>query len=266
MGTIFVVSPCYLEAMYKESSKYNFNFQGYGSFALANEGLMRINKAELLGFAFVGIHLPLKHTKEYRNMKEFFKMCELMHANKKFIVATDEPVDAYSKLFKEYEHIRFIKAKSYDFLSDIVINQSVFGSILIDNGTPYQLKQKQLGFPEYSTPQLQYIPLFTDAQMSCLSDVECLDTLFRTLQNDAVYKRFVNEDSDLQYFRKYMICRMHGNSDDAEDCRAKISQIIADEEAKDAASWCTLQAMQSRIEEVTRDRVSEKVSNITGNN
>ena len=43
MSTLFVVSPCYLESLYHESKKYDFDLQGYGSFNMALNGLIKVN-------------------------------------------------------------------------------------------------------------------------------------------------------------------------------------------------------------------------------
>lgn len=249
MGTVFVVSPCYLESLYEESKKFGFNFQGYGSFTLANSGIMKINKAELLGFAFVGLHLPRPKTKEYQQMIQFFDLCELMQSDKKFIIITEESLDPWAKIFKKYKHIRFMQAPQHDYLSDIAVNQHIFGSILLDNVDVYHLKPDELQSLQYDTPRLQYIPLFTDAQLACVSKVDLLDTAERTMQNDEVYQRFAKEGSYLKSFREYLILRGFGDSAEIANCLEEILEIIEKEEGN-AANWCVLQAMLSYMKEI----------------
>lgn len=247
MSTIFVISPNYLESIYHESKKYEFDLQGYGSFALAVKGLIKVNCSDLLGLAFVGLHLPPSRSKEFKSMIEFFDMVELMNANKKFVIASDDTVTPWMKVFKRYKHIRFVKAPDYDFLSDVVINKHVFGSILLDNAEPYVFTVKHVKSPSYETPHLEYVPLFPSTQVQCISKVDVLDTLERTRDNDEVYRRLKSENAYLQYFRLYYIAVLHGDKTAVLDTRNKIDAIL-DSIQNDTENWCNLLALKNYIE------------------
>lgn len=246
--TIFVVSPTYLQAAYDESKKYNFDFQGYGSFRAACNGIVKVNQADLLGVAFLGVHLPSSRTKEYKAMVEFFNLIELMNANKKFVIATDDPVTPWVSLFKKYKNIRFVKAPDFDFMSDIVINKQVFGSILLDTSKPYTLHPVAEKVIDYKTPKLEYVPLFPDAQIQCVSHADILDTLERTLDHDAVYKRFDAEGAYLKSFRLYYIAGMLGDLDALIKSQGEIEKILVSQQ-DDTANWCALLSLKNYIEE-----------------
>lgn len=247
MSTLFVVSPCYLESIYHESKKYDFDLQGYGSFNMALNGLIKVNCSDILGFAFAGIHLPGSRTKEFKSMLQFFDSIELMHANKKFVIATDESVAPWSKIFKRYHDIRFVKVPSYDFMSDIIVNKQIFGSILLDNADPYVFERKANHQIDFDAPRLEYVPLFSDAQIQCVSKVDILDTLERTLDNDAVFRRFKGEKADLQYFRMYYIALLMQNKNAILDARNHIDEIL-DACQEDTSSWCALLAVKNYME------------------
>lgn len=248
MSLIFVISPCYLEAIYNESKKYDFDLQGYGSFKKGVEGLTLSNSVDILGFAFVGMHLPTSHSKEFKEMLRFFDLIELMNANKKFVIASDESVVPWSKVFARYKNIRFVKTPEYDFISDIIINKHVFGSILLDNADAYELIPKEVTLTEFTVSRLEYVPLFAGTQLQCVGKVEVLDTLDRTLDFDEVYKRFKTEGAYLQVFRKYYIAKKMHNEDACNLCTVEIEKILENQQSN-TENWCALVALKDYIEE-----------------
>lgn len=250
--TIFVVSPMYLEAIYNESKKYNFDLQGYGSFKRACNGLLYSNQSDIIGFAFLGDHLPTKHSKDFQYMIQFFNLIELMQANKKFVISTDEPVTPWSSLFKKYKSIRFVKTPDYDFVSDVVINKQIFGSLLLDTSKPYTFSKPAEESFDFKAPKLEYVPLFSDAQIQCISTVEVLDTVERTLLNDSVYQRFKADKAYLGIFRKYYVAVLMHDFDTIEECKSKIDSIL-DEQQSDTSSWCALLALKNYIEEAANE-------------
>lgn len=247
MGTIFVVSPTYLEAIFEESKKYNFDLQGYGSFKLACDGIIKTNCSDIVGFAFVGTHLPYSKSKDFKFMLEFFSMINLFPSSKKFVIATDSGASSWQKVFSKYSNIRFFAAQPYDFMSDIVINKSVFGSILLDASKPYELKPRKSEPFDWVSPKLEYVPLFSDAQIQCASSVETLDTLERTLDNDAVYLRFKNDSAYLKSFRFYFIALKLHDQDAIAQGLLEVNSIL-EEQSNDTSTWCALIALKDYIE------------------
>ena len=53
MGTIFMISPSFLDAAFTEAKKYDFVLQGYGSFEMGIQGLVKINVIDLLGIVLL---------------------------------------------------------------------------------------------------------------------------------------------------------------------------------------------------------------------
>lgn len=247
MGTIFVVSPWYLNSIYKEAQKYSFDLQGYGTFKSAISGITKVNACDLLGLAFVGKHLPESKNKGFKDMLDFFQLCDLMASNKKFIIATEVPIAPWLPVFKKYKHIRFIEPSAYDVMSDVVINKQVFGSILLDNSKAYLMGIPQQETPMYDSPRIEYVPLFADALIQCVRKVEILDTTERTLDNDDTYRRFRSDKSFLQYFRAYYVSILTEDLDSVSQICETITAILEEQEANTEV-WCSLLALKNFIE------------------
>lgn len=248
MDTIFVVSPCYLESAYKEALKYDFVMQGYGTFEAALHGILKVNAADIIGFAYLGRALPAKGSHERKAMISFLQICELMEADKKFVFAVDNGVSSNDFQFSKFKQLRFFAAPHYDFMSDVVINQQVFGSLLLDNYTPYKFQNEKEDTIPFVSPKLEYVPLFSDALIQCISNTEKLDTLERTLDLDSVYRRFKSEKSDLQYFRKYYVAKLFSDYAALDECRGIIDDILTKYET-DPENWCALSALKRYVED-----------------
>lgn len=262
MKSIIVISPHYLDAVYEESQKYDFRLFGYGTFACAKQGLLKVNCSDILGFAFVGTHLPISRSKEFKHMLEFFHMCDLLNADKKFVIVTDEDSSPWTKIFKKYKNLRFFGCSGYDFMSDIIINKNVFGSILLDSMEPYEFGNKKQDVISWHTPHLSYVPLFPDTQIQCTAPIEFLGTMERTLSNDAIYQRFKTEGAYLQSFRLYYIALTLKNSDEIQRSLSEIEQIL--DRQDDTGSFCSLYALKNYMEEIADGRVSKSIPDWPG--
>lgn len=253
MGVVFVVSPVYLEAIFMESKKYQFDFQGYGTFRKASSGLMTVNAADCLGFAFVGVSLPAKGTEEYKAMLDFFSRCNMMRASKKVVLIVQNGIpSSYVKVFKKLSFLRFAVVDRFEFMSDVLINRNLFGSILLDNYKPYQFgRHKQERRREFSCNTLTYKPLVNGASTACIDPFERLESLSLTLENDAVYQSYRKSGSAMVALRRYFITR-----DFKEDCSKELNDAEASVESlrQDTTAWCLAKSLLRIIEEQETER------------
>lgn len=249
MGVILVVSPEYLEKVLQESKKFSFGLQGYGTFRKAVNGVMRINASDYLGFAYVANSMPSIHSKEYNYMLDFLTCCDLMQSNKKFVFVVAEGVSsAYLKKLKMFTHLRFFQSKKFDYMSDLIINNNLFGSILLDNYEPYKLtaasEQRQRS---YTGNPLKYVPVINEAAALCVSKVDKLDTLQHTLENDAAYQMYCTSKSAMAALREYMV--MCSFDLDCSAVREKAQKSV-DTLASDASAWCLASSLLKYIDDL----------------
>ena len=130
MKTIVIISPDYLTAVYEESKKYSFLIQGYGSFKQAIDGLLKVNSNELMGVGYLGYSLPLVDSNERKNMEKFLQLCDLFDDKKRFVFITQIAAADLIGLAKKYKNVEFVKFDNETEVTDLLINQSLFGTIL----------------------------------------------------------------------------------------------------------------------------------------
>ena len=199
--TIVVISPCYLEAVFKEAEKYSFVIQGYGNFKLAQKGIVYTNASDVLGFAYLGNSLPSDGT-EKKAFQGFLGYINLMEMNKKFLSIVQDNSSLAAYALKKYKHLRFAELRGFDYVTDSLLNKSLFGSILLDNYEPYIFEDKN----EYSgyvgsNVVLEYSPVVPGILFETLSTVHNLDTVEDTFSNDIILQRY-REDALVAGVRK----------------------------------------------------------------
>lgn len=247
MGVIFVVSPVYLEAVLTESKKYSFDLQGYGTFRRAVKGLVTLNAADCLGFAFVGESLPKKGSSEYKEMLDFYNRCNMMGASKKVVLIANSMPQGCLKVFRQFSNLRFVAAGSFDFMTDTLINKNLFGSILLDNYEPYALKKHAPERKrEFVCDTLKYSPVVNAATTDCIRPFEKLETLQLTLENDPVYQGYRRTGSSMLAMRKYFITKSF-----TDDCTSELSAAQQSVEMLrgDVPAWCLAMCMLKMIKE-----------------
>lgn len=243
MSVVFVVSPSYLEATFVESKKYNFDFQGYGSFHRAISGVVTLNALDCLGFAYVGVSLPEKGSEEYKDMLLFFKRCDRMTAGKKVVLIVLEGItSAQAKILKTFSHLRFVTPNKFDCVTDSLLNRNLFGSLLLDNYAPYEFgKGRSTGKRDFCSASLSFCPVVNQTVVDCLNPVERLTTLQLTLEHDAVLRGYVRSKSSMEHLRRYLIIKMFmGDGADRDVLAEKraLAQKCVDELKSDPKAWC----------------------------
>lgn len=210
MKVIFVVSPDYLEACYKEAQGYDFFLQGYGSLEAASKGLLKTNAFDILGFVYLAQALP----EDLNPLVNFMLKCNLLHSNRKFIFALQDNSNL-SNIFNavKFDNLRISYLPSVEVVTDSIINKDIFGSILLDNYKPYLLQpEERPALSDFSFNKLVYKPLFPDSFLRCLDPVEKLDSVEHTLLYDSIYQDYTTFNPKLAEIRKGFVLREFGHT------------------------------------------------------
>ena len=202
MKSIFMISPNYLEISYNEALKYEFTLQGYGSCENGSKGLLKINVTDVLGYVYFAHSLP----KDLASLEEFIYRCNLMGGNKKFIFALLDTSRINFLNLRNYHNLRFGIVNIEEIVTDTVINRDIFGSLLLDNFSPYNTESsKETSTESQYVYRLRYKPLFSSYVLDCLKKVNRTDSFEQTLMNDEVYLRYCKDNSILAKFREFYI-------------------------------------------------------------
>ena len=208
MKTIIVISPHYLEAVFNEAKRYNFVIHGYGKFAQACKGILYVNADDLLGISFIGDMLPKVNSKDYQKFIEFLGLVSNMQKKIKFTIVTKENIpQSYYKVFRGYPEIEFYGRSGLEYITNTVIGQNVFGSIILNNEKPYIFKEVEAPKPvNYTLSSISANYLISPYILQCLDDVVTLDSIESTLQRDSIYSQYVkNKNTVLALLRRYLV-------------------------------------------------------------
>ena len=225
MSAIFVVSPHYLEAIYNESTEFDFELVGYGNFNNAMNGLRYVNVNDILGFAYVADTLP----KKIENLYKFLNTCNLICRYKKklfLFCCHDQKGLKQLNLVDKYRNLEFKNVLDDDIITDVTIRRDIFGTILINNYQPYFFKGRPAKPALGTIPTLEYSFLFTKQTLSVLSSVNKLKDSKNTLYFDKVYSDLATNYPLLAHMRRRLILSMF-----SEDCSEEdriIQEMIAD--------------------------------------
>lgn len=242
MKAVLVISPTYLTALHKESRKFSFAFYGFGSFSAACDGLLKINSGDLLGAAYVAEQMPAKGTHEYNHMENFLNLYDKLEDSKKFVVVLQEQAQGLNAMIAGLRHVRvFLNINEVE-MTDTVINQKVFGSLLLDNTEPYNLTEEVSEKRDEDNYLLRLIPVISNNYLMCLDDVVLLQDYQTTLENDIPYQEYTNANQTLlAMLRAQKIARVFGLND--RHLNVQIEQRMAT--VADADLWCIYKTLQS---------------------
>lgn len=193
MKIIFVISPDYLDPIFQEAKNYDFGIQGYSTVQDAAKGLLKTNVFDILGFVFASRTLP----KDLSILKVFMELCNSMQTRRKFLFALNDTSRLF-ELFKDgtYEYLDIAYVNEIEVMTDIEINQNIFGSILKYNYEPYLLEEKPgFNLAKGSIPRLEYKPIINKYLLNVLEDVHVADTVENTLKYDKVYEEYTSADN-----------------------------------------------------------------------
>lgn len=235
MKVIFVISPDYLDSIFKEAKKYDFGIQGYSTVQDAAKGLLKTNVFDILGFVFVSRTLP----KDLSVLHGFMDLCNSMQARRKFLFALNDNSRLF-ELFREggFEYLDIAYVNEIEVMTDIEINQNIFGSILRYNYDPYKLDEKEKpSLAKGNLPRLEYKPIINKYPLNVLEEVHIADTVETTLKYDKIYEEYretENPDEALCKLRELYIkvdyslkCQMHDKAELLEEMQ-KCDKLISD--------------------------------------
>lgn len=219
-----MISPDYLESAFKESEKFSFELQGYGSFAAACKRLVYINFTDVLGFIYLCETPCSAGSKEYQAMLEFFNLVNLSGCNKKFLIVSRSGLNDLIPVFKRYDGIRFAVLSSVEFVTDRIFDRDIFGSILLDNYEPYVMSKEQpVSLGEYACPSFNCESVIPGTLFDVEQKVYTLENVKDTLENDIVLQTYEGNNI-IQALRKIVILRTMGES--VTECVAELRKLI----------------------------------------
>ena len=202
---LFTISPEYLHTLAKEAAPYDFNIQGYTSVQSAIDNVYKTNIQDFLGFCYVG-NTVVTYWKE---LQEFLSLINRMcYATPKKVLFALKNITGLSKVLQDqdYPNLKICYLLEFDVLTDVIVNQKIFGSILLDNFEPYQLTPIE---PEqhvvFEPNRLSWEPLFPEEVLACLEPVEPLGTFSNTKVHDKPLSGILREHRELYVIRENMI-------------------------------------------------------------
>lgn len=231
MKSIIIISPHYLESIFKESKKYSFMIHGYGTAQKAKNSLIYANLEEILGFALVYDTLPSANSKEFKDIVEFARLCNSMKSNRKFLVVTRGNAAELGASLKEFKNLRFFVVQNLEYITDVVINKNVFGSILLDNYQPYELrKEEKVSINDIESTTLSFTPCIPGYLFEIFTKVLKLETVEDTVLYDKCYLKYKTINPIVADLRRIFI--MEQFSEDTSDEEVLLLKQIETLDAK----------------------------------
>lgn len=210
MKTVILLSPDYLDDLFNESEKYSFTIHGYGNPNLASRGLLYVNASEILGFAAVFEMFPTEGSVDFMNFLSFVKKCDLLGIEKKFVIVSRSKIPI-QRLQKEVKWLKVEAISDLDFLTDTIINKSIFGNILLDNYEPYQIHPEvKMVIGELESPTLSYTPAVPEFATDVFKPVNKMDNWENTVKYDQVIQKYRDVNILVVELRKLYILSVFG--------------------------------------------------------
>lgn len=209
---IICVSAEYFRALYKESRGYSFRFQGYGSLTKTIDGLSKVNAADIYGFCVVATSLPEDKTL----LQDFIRKCDILSSGsdipKRIVFALNDPSDLES--FLRSCGIKSLEPylQEFDILTDQIIKQRIFGTILDGYLTPHAGNKSSQKIYQFSPlPTLRTQLPFHPELLQALSPVRLRDNLPDTFREDTILANLSRSSSFYKVFRSYFIAKHFGD-------------------------------------------------------
>ena len=204
MKSILIESPDYLEAIFKESDKYNFTIFGYGNVQVALQKIIQINSYELIGTAFVYDSIPKKDTTDYKLLLELLDKAALF--NKKVLLVTRDSIAPIKSDIQKISNLKLSYLENQEFISDTVINKCIFGSLLLNTIKPYKLdKQESVNENLESLPTLKNENIVPDYVLDIFSAIKPTDNVTDTINFDDAYNHYKDANKIVASLRKMFI-------------------------------------------------------------
>lgn len=191
MEVLFTVSPDYLDTLERETKKYTFALQGYRDIEVAIESLHLSNAKDILGFAYVADELP-----DYKLMHKFIKKIDLTITQPTKLILAIRDQESFEEFKENYRGSKVIieAISGFEVLNDIIINNSVVGTIIKTRYTPYldDMQKPERLFP--ARKYLSYTKVIDKRLLRIIEPVRKLNTLEDTVRYDDILSRTTNKD------------------------------------------------------------------------
>lgn len=174
----YVISPCYLRAIYQTAKDYSFDLQGYGNWDSAIQGLSMTNISNIKGFVYLDENLPT----DVSSMSNFLRTVDVMSVlgPKPFVVAlhnSERLTGILSKL--KLKNLTFF-LHEFDILTDLDIKQNIFGTLLRKIESPYKLFEETKSNKKSYLKSLSFTPALSSASVKVLDSVVVRPTVRET--------------------------------------------------------------------------------------
>lgn len=216
MKTAIIISPDYLTAVYKQSHKFSFAIQGYGSFEKAISGILKVNCGELLGCAYISEKLPIQGSVEYKAMNSFLNAVNQLNDSKKMIfILQNSAQQVLTGIASRLTNVRIYVTGEVPVITDSVIDQNLFGSLILDNTDAYKLNAKENQSSSKTDDfLLHFVPVVSKNILSCCDPIDKLETFQLTIENDMIYQDLNQQGNQIfASVRKELIQKAFGITD-----------------------------------------------------
>lgn len=198
---MFVVSPDFLEPIYKESAGYTFKIQGYGNFQDACKGLLKTNVQDIIGFLILAEKLP----EDLSYFEKFLEYCNLVSDVSKRIVIALQNNTGFNQLILRIKpkNIKVSLISNYEVVSDTFIKKTLFGTILKDSLKPYKVLSDDIIDINRFTEKIsiKYTPLFHSYTFKCIEPILNYSSLEEALSVDKNLRELEKFDDILYELR-----------------------------------------------------------------
>ena len=245
MKLLYVISPCYLNALRTEADNYNFYIQGYQNFKQANNGLYKRNISDILGFLYFADTIPRK---PWELIKFIRRVDTFAPKGMIFLISVKDPtnLDVIKHNIKTINLTVKCSVK-WELVTDVVV-KTAFAPFILSNYDLYEDTNigsiKKINTSIYnrnSEPNnIQYRRLFSNNLMEVLSEVNKLETCQETEQADLILNKLISTKSVARQVRLAFI-RAHFGIEPVERELLKNLHVLTENEILDKALYSKFQ-------------------------
>lgn len=230
MKLLYVLSPNYLNAIKEESDKYSFYIQGYQRLKDAEEGLIKRNIGDILGFLYFSDRLP----KRLDRLIDFIQMVDSFAPKGMiFLIASQTGGNFdYIKSKLKIENLIIKVTGGWDIVTNEIIS-ACFTPFIINNFNPYldyredKNKRSFVYKPELVSENLKFIKNFDRKLLKVISPVRLQKTLETTLANDLILNEFAYRRDSYYIVREIFIRAHFGDTTRINELSANLSKICS---------------------------------------
>lgn len=181
---VYVVSPDYLQPLCEQAMDFSFDFKGYSSLKSAMSNLKFTNMSSILGVAIVFYELP-------PDLGELVDFINALNRSADglpvVLVAQCSTVDGFNVILDaaQTNHLKFYSLYDFEDMLDVVIKQSIYGTIVLENFDPY-LEKEPVPVTCDSPRTLFYKPIFPEDISSLAEPIVSAPDAQRAICNDSV--------------------------------------------------------------------------------